>query len=692
MHSNTIYATQKHLDQIVKLWGLNRSTLGLMPKDAFIEAIRKKWVIIQLDGEVVTGYLQFRFTQRTQTLSIVHLCIDIEFRGKRYSDVLLNKLVNDFRYMARGIKLNCRSDYSKAIAFWDRYGFQPKDKLPSRGSDPNVHLVVWWYSFGTIDLFSLNGNEKVKAILDFNIIAKMMDPDLDESARTEIMALQDDWLVSEVDYYINSETKNEIFRDRNKERQARSQQYLKRFSEVNIDKADLLGVDQNLSQIYSGITDNDKSDRRQIAESILSGYAYFVTMDEGILRHQKEVMEEFGLKIVRPAKLISEIDSTVNFGDYFPDKLSGNNFQIGKLKSIDRDDLDTLFLSHSTGEKKAVFNKTIDNAIASSNGLVTLITEGSEKAAIIVLEEYEDHLKIPIIRTRSCRLEKTIFMQNITDLLEATLERKKQFLIISDFHLSPAEKIVLLEYGFFEVDNIWIRGVCEGITSIKSIGTDLQKIKTRIPQLDRIISEVSATQDINFYLNMLSLEKLLWPLKIREAEIPCFIIPIKPQYARTLFDTKAARGELFGVEPSLIWSKENVYYRAINPNVESFPARILWYVSEGKNMPRSKTIVCASYLNEVITGSAKELFKSHERYGIYNWKRDIFPMLNGDPNKPIKVLRFSDSEVFRTPITLLKAKKILFDNMETDNNFQSPKMIKSSTFMQIYALGKGLRE
>lgn len=168
MPNQIIHADLSHLDDICRLWGANRGTLGLMPKDAFIESIKKRWVLIATVDKVVSAYLLFRFTNKTQTVSIVHLCVDRSFRSKGLSKALMDKLVDIYKHLARGIKLSCRSDYKEAIELWKRYNFQPRETVPGRGNNPNVHLIIWWFTFGKHDLFSSMHSNKVKAILDFN--------------------------------------------------------------------------------------------------------------------------------------------------------------------------------------------------------------------------------------------------------------------------------------------------------------------------------------------------------------------------------------------------------------------------------------------------------------------------------------------------------------------------------------------
>lgn len=75
---------------------------------------------------------------------------------------------------------------------------------------------------------------------------------------------------------------------------------------------------------------------------------------------------------------------------------------------------------------------------------------------------------------------------------------------------------------------------------------------------------------------LLQMERMFFPLKIRELEIPTYIIPIRPYWAGQLFDNVISSENLFGAEPDKLWSIENVYYRHTMPITERAPARILW--------------------------------------------------------------------------------------------------------------------
>jgi hypothetical protein len=74
---------------------------------------------------------------------------------------------------------------------------------------------------------------------------------------------------------------------------------------------------------------------------------------------------------------------------------------------------------------------------------------------------------------------------------------------------------------------------------------------------------------------LLSIEKALPPLKITGASVRTFIVPILPEWAMHLFDTRIGSQYLFGGNPNLIFKVENAYYRNSSPRVLFAPGRIL---------------------------------------------------------------------------------------------------------------------
>ena len=112
--------------------------------------------------------------------------------------------------------------------------------------------------------------------------------------------------------------------------------------------------------------------------------------------------------------------------------------------------------------------------------------------------------------------------------------------------------------------------------------------------------------------------------------------------------------------------------------------RILWYVSADDEIPGSKRIRACSQLKNVVVGGSKELFRQYRRFGVYQWQHVLETA--GSLDGQLMALEFSDTELFRSPITWDSAQSILrgFDIRST---FQSPTEISEDAFLALYRQG-----
>lgn len=141
-----------------------------------------------------------------------------------------------------------------------------------------------------------------------------------------------------------------------------------------------------------------------------------------------------------------------------------------------------------------------------------------------------------------------------------------------------------------------------------------------------------------------------------------------------------------------LWNFENVYYRSKKPLTEVAPARILWYVCKRKDSgTHSKAIVGSSYLTEVYTGRARELFRTLKHYGIYEWTDIKNTLCKEDDNKEIRALKFSHTELFETAVGYDKVQEILVRNGYGKNTFNSPVRVNGKVFFEVYEHGKELK-
>jgi predicted nucleic acid-binding protein/GNAT superfamily N-acetyltransferase len=680
------YIDQSHrfFKDVISLGSKYSSTLGFMPKGGFIEHAHKKCIIIAHNDSELIGYLMFRIVSYSLKISIVHLCVKENFRRQNIPTILLDSLIERYKSTLSGISLWCRNDYSSATTLWQKYGFIYKAKKRSRSIEEN-YLYLWWYDFNNPDLFSYTQeiSTKIRALLDTNIIVKLRDNQIDQNLSRDPRPLLAGWLTDEVDYCYASELLNEIIRDKNTEREEKTRLFLKNFEEIRTSIENCKKIANELNSIITGNSDNDKSDRMQLATAIASKTPYFITFDNEILDKKEIIDGQYSLQIFTPHEFVIEVDQLLNKEDYSPSKLKGVTFHsIGKVPNTELDKYIDMFLDKANSEKKVAFQNIV-YANASHIKVYNINVIKQDKKAIAFFSyKYEDTtLIITFIRLLDSNQKQTLFMQLITDFINKAINKKLSKIIMKEKHISDSHKLILERLGFSYCSSSWIKHLYDRIIE-----------KSQLLELDCNLSKDSITEILkeeNEYKMkniLLSIEHKFFPLKISDLDIPCYIIPIKPYWAGQLFDMHISGSTLFGAVPDKLWNIENVYYRHVKPITEIAPARILWYASSGKTINRSRAIIATSYLDEVMTGSPKLLFRRNKHYGVYEWS-NIYDLCEKDIEKNIRALRFSRTEVFDNPVRLSIIRKIFKNNGKKENTFTSPVKIDNDIFIQVYKIG-----
>jgi hypothetical protein len=182
------------------------------------------------------------------------------------------------------------------------------------------------------------------------------------------------------------------------------------------------------------------------------------------------------------------------------------------------------------------------------------------------------------------------------------------------------------------------------------------------------------------------IEQAIFPGKITDSLVPNFIIPIKPWWAKDLFDGELAEQVLWGANNILALRRELVYYRSrmASGGLEA-PGRILWYVSQDKGFKKANVTLSAiracSYIDEIIIDTPKSLYKKFKRLGIYEFD-DLVAVSKGQ-DKELMAIRFSNTELFKKPIGLKEAENLIGKNV----HIQAPIKIDARSFELIYNAG-----
>lgn len=661
----------------------NAATLGFMPEGGFDDYAHDKCIITASEDGNLMGYLMFRQTHRFSRVVIVHLVVDEPYRGRGIHKCLLNALRDRFQDgSVQGIVLNCRDDYVKASAMWANYGFVAKRKHRSRSYDEK-YLTTWWYDFHQKDLFSqaFEESKKVKALLDMNVIVKFRDSEIGNvclEAKEDPRCLLADWLVDETELCYAPEVFNEINRDENLERLQTTINYVSSaFTEAIVDTEQMKQIAKELEAVIPGCSDNSRSDRKQVASCVAAGIPYFLTYDDGVLRKKREIYDRYGVEVFTPQEFLLQIDQLLHNEEYAPVLLKGVAFHtIEKLNAQEMQMHITAFLKTGVSERKTDFTNAVLGCV-NQGGKLYVVKEQKTELAFYGISNIEDAAIICFLRIVNGPLKMSLMCQILNDTLQMCLANGYREILMHEHNLDELEKDVLLKFGFLPERN----------------GLYLKRIKSEVICKDRI-SEMLRSDGVDvkdeIWTNeqMLRMELSMFPLKIRDLEIPVYIIPIRHCWAGQLFDSTISGETLFGALPSKLWSMENVYYRHTKPITETAPARILWYVSgQGRGGTHRKMIVACSYLREVYTGKGQELYRLFKQYGIYEWE-DIYQLCGKEEDKDIRALKFSNTELFIQPICYDEVQKILAENgYKTPNTFAGPLEVTREVFFELYKLG-----
>lgn len=423
----------------------------------------------------------------------------------------------------------------------------------------------------------------------------------------------------------------------------------------------------------------------QISECISGGLDYFITTDKNLLDHETELFEKYKIEVLSPTEFILNVDKLVNNINYNSTRLAGANYNYRNPNAEEIDDIIESFLNCSKGEKKSELRNCLTKYIGDVEYSIIKIVQDTQGYKGIWLGKQTDvSIDIKLIRTSQDKLSSPLFNQLLNNIIGLCISREKREILIGEKYLNQDELSILEHYGFNETPNGWHKFVFNTITNTEKL-LDVTHNDLELEHLRKIYLKLNSTSSQEL---VHLVERKLWPLKFDNLEIPTYIVPIKPYWASQLFDHIAANSMIFGSQPQLVWNRENIYYRSVNPVSEKAPSRILWYASSSKTVnSRSKSIVASSYLDGVLIDEAKKLFSRHKAYGIYKWS-DIRKLAKEDIKHPIKALRFSDTEVFKKPVRLKRINEILIDNGRKENTFPSPLEVSNKIFIEIYKEGK----
>lgn len=704
IHIEVIDEKSPYLETVIKLGDANNKTLGFFPKGAFIEHAVKKTIIVAISPQKeCIGYLLYKTKERdNKRIRLIHLCISENWRKKGIPEQLVNHLkkITDTDKQYEGIGLTCRRDFN-LDHFWQKLGFLPQfDKEAKTKGKENTY---WWFDYGHPNLLSMlnvsNRESKLSVVIDAPIFFEIAE-EQDNPENKDSKSLMSDWLESELDLCLVDEIMNPINKITDSKKRQQLRNFNTNFSKVIYISSKLDEIQNKLKKFLEIKNANlDKSDFRYFQKILASENYIFVTKNKNILEIKDEFYEQFQLPVVDPLELILHIDEIASKTEYQPIRMAGISItkvpvQWGEV------DLQTIFLSKENPEnpeKKVELIQKIKKFLTNKDKFECWnILENSNKIALLVYDRHKSNeLEIPIIRVLDDNhIADSLISHLIYQSIFDSTKEGRNFTRITDPYLSEKTTKAIHKNSIFEqVSNGWLRAnlfiadtALQLSDHLNIIAQQSSKDYNFCTKFSKLLSDGENQKETK---TMWDIEKKFFPAKVIDADIPTFILPIKAWWAHNLFDYDLANQTLFGASKiDIALNTEAVYYKSktapktLKPGVSG---RIIWYVSKDECYQGTSCIRAVSRLDEVVLGKPRELFRRFQNLGIYQWN-DVLGVAKGDREKEIMGIKFSHTELLKSPIPLTEVQEILENKITMQSAYYVPK----EKFAILYCRGNQL--
>jgi hypothetical protein len=316
--------------------------------------------------------------------------------------------------------------------------------------------------------------------------------------------------------------------------------------------------------------------------TIAADVPFFVTRDGAVLGAADAIHEALGVRVVAPHEMVRHFDLLRREEEYRPRRLC---FGAGVTSALARaSDLERLVEAMHSGQPVSEPRRhtlaRVREMLADPERFEATCIETPDEllAAYLVDKACADRLHVPFFTVSRSPLGRTA-ARHYGDAIAVRAAREGRRVVhITDGCGRVADALV--ELGFSREPEGWIKLALPGAMSAGDASQKVRKIGEACPAATALAMrigaelELIANSPVSPALRAAHIERVLWPAKLTDTGLPCFLVPIQARWAKELFDVDLALGTLFGANPSLVLNSENVYYRAARPAVVTAPRSV----------------------------------------------------------------------------------------------------------------------
>jgi hypothetical protein len=417
------------------------------------------------------------------------------------------------------------------------------------------------------------------------------------------------------------------------------------------------------------------------AKAVAAQAEWLITSDRRFKAVYSKTLQEVGnLHLILPSEFIREIDELARGDRYRPVDLAGTSVTIREVGSQAVSGLAETFVSHGQGERIRDLRRAIE--LAAARPLMThldLVEVDGRARALSCWEIRDGELQALILRVTSGHGETTLGRHLLGRLREHAVASRIETIRVLDGSPSVSVQRTFSDEGFaVGPGDVVFAHALSGIGRLENLRVRARTFGARdedrsvVPNAGGDIAEAAAA------------ERWFAPVRVVAAGIPTFVVPIRPPWAKALFNVGLVQDELFAREWSLGLRRELVYYRSpVNSRGLQAPARILWYVSAG-GKPGAGAIQATSHLIEVATGPSQRLSYRFRPLGVYT-RQQVEDCAN---KGEAMALRISHTELFDRPVWLRDYEQIMATTADPRRIvLRSPQEVSEHVFVSVLKRG-----
>ncbi len=640
----------------------NSSTLGFLPGQALKESLEDGRVLgAKDDKKSLIAYLLY--ASYPDYIRLVHLCVDDKYRRQRVAQRLFDALKRSADTQHE-IRLNCRNDYP-ARHLWNALGFVPIDEKPGRAARGTT-LTIWQYQLkepAQRDLFVATVRAATEVVIDAQILFHLGSPPNNTEPAHQLAS---DSLAETIDLCVTDEHFREIERNSNSEERKRSRRLAHSMRRLSCDRVNAERHVKTLESILPTRTKAERSDINHIALTAASEASIFVTQDERLLKQASVIEDLTGVMIRHPTALIISLYKSANPDEYVQSRVSGLDLDWQRLSASDVSNV--VVQLASPNEKHGKIRQVLNSLLSDPQRYIAQKLQSPNGIQAVRITERQGRLlRVNWVRVAPSG-SRALYADFIVQDTIAYAVRCGTPLIMFESHALAAElKSACMKAGFLKAAD----GVLTRFCLAKSVGRCA---------LHNLVDELSPPLDHDIAsMSLVELATHCTPVNVIDDGVGRYLVPIKPKFARQLFDVGGADQDLFGYSKLPLMRWENVYYRArTHHKILQAPGWILWYVSGGR-----KAIIGVSRLDAVECGLPKDMLKKFKKFGVLDWK-DLSALCDNDPSREIMCLKFSHTCRFSSDVLLSKLR--VFEH-RGNVPLQSPRKINADLFTKIFNAG-----